>query len=101
MSYRKHGKSWSIPEVLQLQREYELLKMDMVDIARKHERTLDAIQYKIESEGFVNNHNVSIKDKDVVNIKSLTHIIEHANVAQLEKLQSIICKRLNKLHNIK
>ena len=94
-SYKKHGSKWTINEILQLQREYELLNMSLTDIAAKHERTLDAIVYKIESEGFVNNSLTKVNPNPALNI------IENANIDQLEEMRSLICKRLNQLRNQK
>ena len=44
---------WNINEVLKLQREYELLGMDIDEIAARHERSVDGIAYKLKSEGFI------------------------------------------------
>ena len=52
--YKRNGKQWSIQEVLQLQREYELLEWDITKIALKHSRSIDAILFKLDEEGFVN-----------------------------------------------
>jgi ribosomal protein S8 len=51
--YRRHRRNWSVTEVLQLQREYELLEWSIQQIAKKHERSVDAILYKLEQEGFI------------------------------------------------
>ena len=48
-------KKWTIPELLQLQREYELLKMTIDEIAVKHGRSVQSIFYRLKSEGFVSN----------------------------------------------
>lgn len=50
--HRRAGAKWSINECLQLQREYELLRMPIKKIALKHERSVDAIMYKIDAEGW-------------------------------------------------
>ena len=49
----RHYNKWTIPELLQLQREYELLEWSVPKIARKHERTYLSIIYKLLKEGFV------------------------------------------------
>lgn len=46
------GNKWSVNEILALQREFELLKMSIEDIATKHQRTVKSITYKIDTEGF-------------------------------------------------
>jgi hypothetical protein len=40
---------------MKLQREYELLDMDVNQIAEAHERSTDAIAYRLEHEGFIDN----------------------------------------------
>ncbi len=49
----RHNFKWNINELLSLQREYELLEMSIQDIAVKHERTEDAILYRLQQEGFI------------------------------------------------
>lgn len=44
---------WTIPEILQLQREYELLEWTIQEIALKHQRSEKAIHFKLLSEGFI------------------------------------------------
>lgn len=48
----RHGFRWSIPEILQLQREYELLNMPILEIAKIHKRSECAIVAKLEKENF-------------------------------------------------
>jgi hypothetical protein len=52
MTQHRFGKKWSIPEVLQLQREYELLGLSVDEIAERHQRTPNAIIQRLEHEGF-------------------------------------------------
>ena len=47
------NKKWTVNELLSLQREYELLEMDIFDIALKHKRTPNAILYKLNDEGLI------------------------------------------------
>ena len=47
------NKKWTVNELLSLQREYELLEMDIFDIALKHKRTTNAILYKLNDEGLI------------------------------------------------
>ena len=37
---RRNGNKWNVNEILDLQREYELLEMDIQEIAKKHERSV-------------------------------------------------------------
>jgi hypothetical protein len=50
---RRTNFKWNINEILALQREYELLEMTVQEIALKHERSVDAIAFKLEKEGFI------------------------------------------------
>lgn len=52
MSIKRHNNKWSIHEILSLQREYELLEMSVGEIANKHQRSEEAILWKLEKEGF-------------------------------------------------
>ena len=47
------GYKLSINELLNLQREYELLEWTIQDIATKHKRTVRAILCRLEDEGFI------------------------------------------------
>jgi len=49
----RHNFKWNVNEILSLQREYELLEMTIQDIADKHERTVDAILYRLQQEEFI------------------------------------------------
>ena len=50
--YRRHKFRWNINECIELQREFELLELCIDEIADRHERTPDAIMYKLSSENF-------------------------------------------------
>ena len=52
-TYRRSGFKWSINELLSLQREYELLEWTVQQIAAKHERSVEAILFRLEDEGFI------------------------------------------------
>ena len=53
----RHGKRWTISELLSLQREYELLGWTVQEIASKHQRTINSILFKLEDEGFIHSWN--------------------------------------------
>ena len=46
------GFKWTVNETLSLQREFELLGMTIDEIALKHQRTPNAIMFKLDQEGF-------------------------------------------------
>ena len=48
----RSGFRWSVNEVLSLQREFELLGLTIDEIAQKHNRTTNAIIFKLDQEGF-------------------------------------------------
>jgi hypothetical protein len=48
----RSGFKWTVNETLALQREFELLRWDIDQIATKHKRTPNAIMYKLDQEGF-------------------------------------------------
>lgn len=48
----RRGLKWSVNELLALQREYELLGWSVEKIAKKHKRSVNAIMFKLDDEGF-------------------------------------------------
>lgn len=54
--YQRNGNKWSIPEILRLQREWELLNLSSYEIAKLHKRTQRSIRFKLVAEGFVEEH---------------------------------------------
>jgi hypothetical protein len=50
--YKRNGYRWSIPEILRLQREFELLELNIEEISRIHQRTPYAIANRLVDEGF-------------------------------------------------
>lgn len=50
---QRYGLKWSVNEILRLQREYELLELNVKDISRLHNRTETSIINKLVSEGLV------------------------------------------------
>jgi len=57
----RNGYKWSINECLQLEREYDLLKMSVPEMALKHNRTLNAIMFKLQAEGLCSYNEAYIK----------------------------------------
>ena len=50
---------WNINELLRLEREYDLLELNVVEIAKLHQRTATAIAMKLQSEGIISNYKVA------------------------------------------
>jgi len=55
--FARHGNRWNVNELLSLQREYELLEWSVDKIALQHKRTVNAILFKLQEEGFISNWN--------------------------------------------
>jgi len=51
--HKRYNFRWNTNELLALQREYELLEMNIDDIAKKHQRSINSIIFKLLSEGFI------------------------------------------------
>ena len=49
-THKRSGNKWTVNEFLSLQREYELLEWTIQEIAEKHQRSVIAILFKLESE---------------------------------------------------
>jgi cobalamin biosynthesis protein CobT len=49
----RSGNKWSIPELITLQREYELLELTVQEISRRHKRSVFAILARLEIEGII------------------------------------------------
>jgi TATA-binding protein-associated factor Taf7 len=56
---KRNGNSWTVNELLSLQREYELLEWNVQQIAEKHQRTERAILFRLESEGIITSWNAA------------------------------------------
>ena len=82
-TYRRANAKWTINECLRLEREFDLLKLSIDEIAARHERSAQSIMYKLDSEGIadynvlavcgtnyqlrvsdINNQNSNHKDED-------------------------------------
>jgi hypothetical protein len=52
-TYNRSGNKWRVNELLALQREYQLLELSIQEIASKHGRSVKAILFKLDAEGFI------------------------------------------------
>jgi hypothetical protein len=57
----RNGYKWSVNESLRLEREFDLLNLSVPEIAKLHNRTENAIMYKIHKEGWDTYNNLYIK----------------------------------------
>ena len=58
-TYKRRGNKWTVNELISLQREYELLELTIKEIAIKHQRSVEAILFRLESEGFIDKWSTS------------------------------------------
>jgi hypothetical protein len=85
--YKRSGKKWSINELLALEREYELLELDVQKIALTHERSVEAILSKLESEGIISSWNDA---RGYLKIENDNTVIMNNNVSEVDKLSDRI-----------
>lgn len=71
-TYKRHYYPWTNSEILKLQREYDLLHLNIGQIAKNHNRSEMAIVYKLVSEGYINNKILNCLKKKYSTINSLT-----------------------------
>jgi hypothetical protein len=73
-TYRRANAKWTINECLRLEREFDLLKLSIDEIATLHERSAQSIMYKLDSEGLADYNvlavcgtNYQLRDSDINN----------------------------------
>ena len=57
----RNGYKWTIRECLQLEREYDLLKLSVPEMAILHKRTVNAIMFKLQAENLDTFNNLYVK----------------------------------------
>jgi hypothetical protein len=57
----RNGYKWSVNECLRLEREFDLLQLSVPEIAKLHNRTVNAIMFKLDAEGIDTFNNLYIK----------------------------------------
>lgn len=57
----RNGYKWSVNECLRLEREFDLLQLSVPEIAKLHNRTVNAIMFKLQAEGLDTYNNLYIK----------------------------------------
>ena len=66
---KRSGYKWSVNECLRLEREYDLLKLSVSEIASLHERSDEAIMYKLDQEGIANFNHLYVKQNPTMFLK--------------------------------
>lgn len=67
--HKRSGYKWSVNECLRLEREYDLLKLSVSEIASLHERSEDAIMYKLDQEGIADYNYLYVKKNPTMFLK--------------------------------
>ncbi len=58
--YTRANAKWTVNECLRLEREFDLLNLSVQEIALLHDRSPNAIMYKLDTEGIADYNNVFI-----------------------------------------
>jgi len=77
-NYKRVGAKWTVNECLRLQREYELLKLSIDEIAALHQRSPQAIMYKLDAEG--------IADYNVLAVCGTNIQLRRSNMSNINKV---------------
>ena len=72
-SYKRFRNRWTINECLQLQREFELLELSIDEIAERHQRSPNAIMFRLDHEGFAD-YNILYSNYHHLNIQMCSKI---------------------------
>jgi hypothetical protein len=69
--YTRANAKWTVNECLRLEREFDLLNLSVQEIALLHDRSPNAIMYKLDAEGiadyndvFINRQSLKVETKD-------------------------------------
>lgn len=77
--YRRCGNRWTVNELLNLQREYELLELPLAEIASRHQRTVMAIMYKLDQENLADFNDLYEQTFGVKRSETLVNLAETYN----------------------
>jgi len=77
--YRRYGNRWTVNELLNLQREYELLELPLAEIASRHQRTVMAIMYKLDQENLADFNELYEQTFGVKRSETLVNLAETYN----------------------
>ncbi len=80
-NYKRVGAKWTINECLRLQREYELLKLSVDEIAALHQRSAQAIMYKLDAEG--------IADYNVLAVCGTNIQLRYSNMSNIDEAYDV------------
>ncbi len=86
--YSRHGRRWTVNELLNLQREYELLDLSMTEIALNHKRTVMAIMYKLDQENLADFNELYEQTFGVKRSDTLINLAETYNSCESDNDES-------------
>jgi hypothetical protein len=110
MQPRRHYNKWTVNELLQLQREYELLNLSIPEIAKNHERTEDSILYRLQEEEIIDSTGFDLnkddylvplinKNQNKINRKENTNSLLSQRVVNLESSVSEVKTMVKQMVN--
>jgi hypothetical protein len=86
-TYKRFGNRWTVNECLQLQREFELLQLSVDEISKIHQRTPNAIMFKLDQEGFAD-YNVLFANYAKTNQKNVVKYDESSDESEEDESES-------------
>jgi hypothetical protein len=100
----RNGYKWTISECLRLEREYDLLKLSVPEMAILHKRTINAIMCKLQDEGYDTFNNLYIKtfgqEGTIFGQQEGTIFGQQEGTQQEETLEDHLDELVNKLNNL-
>lgn len=100
MNAKRHNYPWTVNECIQLQREYELLGLPIHEIATKHNRSHNAILYKIKQEGFIQEEDdYIIQEKNKQDFENLISVLKKSENPNIESQIMEIKKDIKSISN--
>jgi len=103
---KRAGKRWTISEIIKLQREYELLELNIQEIAFRHQRSVESILFKLQIEGFIENWNSARGIDEFNNSKKNDTSVEvynqeYCDVSDVDKLSERVWNLETSVSDIK
>lgn len=96
----RNGYKWTISECLRLEREYDLLKLSVPEMAILHKRTINAIMCKLQDEGYDTFNNLYIKTFGQEGGQEGTSFGQEGTSFGQETLEDHLDELVNKLNNL-
>ena len=85
--YRRANARWTVNECLRLEREFDLLKLSIEEIAALHGRSTNAIMYKLDAEGIADYNDVFQNRQQKLKVEE--QVEEDASVSEYEEDASV------------